>query len=66
MTMKADEFRPNASQANYFKGFWRITSKINAKIQVRKVISVTQPFFLKNQKPRKEFVAGFAKNDHES
>ena len=38
MTMKAciDAFWPNTSQANYFKGFWRITSKINAKIQVRK------------------------------
>ena len=30
--MKAfiDEFRPNTSQANYFGGFWRITSEINA------------------------------------
>ena len=38
MTMKAciDAFWPNTSQANYFEGFWRITSKINAKIQVRK------------------------------
>ena len=28
--MKAfiDEFQPNTSQANYFEGFWRITSKI--------------------------------------
>ena len=36
--MKAfiDEFRPNTSQANYFGGFWRITSEINAKIEVRK------------------------------
>ena len=32
----------------------------------RSVISVTQPFFLKNKKRGKEFVAGFAKNDHES
>ena len=32
-----DEFRPNKSQANYLEGegFWRITSKINAKIEVR-------------------------------
>ena len=38
MTMKAciDAFWPNTSQANYFEGFWRITSKIDAKIQVRK------------------------------
>ena len=36
--MKAfiDEFRPNTSQANYFGGFWRITSEINAKIKVIK------------------------------
>ena len=36
--MKAciDEFQPNTSQANYFERFWRITSKINAKIEVRK------------------------------
>ena len=36
--MKAfiDEFRPNTSQANYFGGFWRITSEINAKIEVIK------------------------------
>ena len=36
--MKAfiDEFRPNTSQANYFRGFWRITSEINAKIEVIK------------------------------
>ena len=36
--MKAviDEFRPNSSQANYFRGFWRITSEINAKIEVIK------------------------------
>ena len=31
-----DAFWPNTSQANYFKGFWRITSKLNAKMQVRK------------------------------
>ena len=38
MTMKAciDAVRPNSSPANYFEGLWRITSKINAKIQVRK------------------------------
>ena len=36
--MKAciDEFQPNKSQANYFEGFWRITSKTNTKIEVRK------------------------------
>ena len=36
--MKAciDECQPNTSQANYSEGFWRITSKINAKIEVRK------------------------------
>ena len=36
--MKAciDEFRPNTSQANYFGGFWSITSEINAKIEVVK------------------------------
>ena len=36
--MKAciEEFRPNTSQTNYFEGFWRITSKLNAKIEVRK------------------------------
>ena len=35
--MKAyiDKFQPNASQANCFEGFWRITSKTNAKIEVR-------------------------------
>ena len=31
-----DEFQPNTSQANYFEGFWRITSKTNTKIEVRK------------------------------
>ena len=31
-----DECQPNTSQANYSEGFWRITSKINAKIEVRK------------------------------
>ena len=36
--MKAyiDKFQPNARQANCFEGFWRITSKTNAKIEVRK------------------------------
>ena len=36
--MKAciDECQPNTSQTNYSEGFWRITSKINAKIEVRK------------------------------
>ena len=36
--MKAciDECPPNTSQTNYSEGFWRITSKINAKIEVRK------------------------------
>ena len=36
--MKAciDECQPNTSQANYSEGFWKITSKINAKIEVRK------------------------------
>ena len=36
--MKAciDEFQPNTSQANYFEGFWRITSKANTKMEVRK------------------------------
>ena len=36
--MKAfiDEFQPNTSQANYFEGFWRITSKTKGKIDVRK------------------------------
>ena len=36
--MKAciDEFQPNTSQGNYFEGFWRITSKTNTKIEVRK------------------------------
>ena len=36
--MKAciDEFQPNTSQANYFEGFWRITSKTNSKIEVTK------------------------------
>ena len=38
LRMKAciDEFQPNTSQANYFNGFWRITSKTNTKIEVRK------------------------------
>ena len=31
-----DESQPNTSQANYSEGFWRITSKINTKIEVRK------------------------------
>ena len=31
-----DECQPNTSQANYSEGFWRMTSKINAKIEVRK------------------------------
>ena len=31
-----DEFRPNTSQTNCFEGFWRITSKMKAKIEVRK------------------------------
>ena len=31
-----DEFQPNTSQANYFEGFWSITSKTNTKIEVRK------------------------------
>ena len=31
-----DKFQPNTSQANYFEGFWRITSKTNTKIEVRK------------------------------
>ena len=30
------KFRPNTSQANSFEGFWRITSKMKAKIDVRK------------------------------
>ena len=30
------EFQPNTRQANYFEGFWRITSKTNTKIEVRK------------------------------
>ena len=30
------KFRPNTSQANCFEGFWRITNKIKAKIEVRK------------------------------
>ena len=36
--MKAyiDKFQPNASQANCFEGFWRITNKTNTKIEVRK------------------------------
>ena len=36
--MKAciDECQPNTSKTNYSEGFWRITSKINAKIEVRK------------------------------
>ena len=36
--MKAciDEFQSIASQANYFEGFWRITSKTKGKIEVRK------------------------------
>ena len=39
--MKAciDEFQPNTantSKANYSEGFWRITSKTNTKIEVRK------------------------------
>ena len=36
--MKAciDEFRPNTGQGNYFGGFWKITSEINAKKEVRK------------------------------
>ena len=36
--MKAciDECQPNTSQANYSEGFWRITSKTNAKIKVRR------------------------------
>ena len=31
-----DECQPNTSQGNYSEGFWRITSKINANIEVRK------------------------------
>ena len=31
-----DKFRPNTSQTNCFEGFWRITSKMKAKIEVRK------------------------------
>ena len=31
-----DKFRQNTSQANCFEGFWRITSKMKAKIEVRK------------------------------
>ena len=39
--MKAciDEFQPNTantSQANYFEGFWRITSKTNTKMEITK------------------------------
>ena len=30
-----DEFQPNAIQANYLEGFWRITSKKQAIIEVR-------------------------------
>ena len=36
MKASIDEFQPNTSQANYFEGFWRITSKTNTKIEVRK------------------------------
>ena len=40
--MKAciDECQPNTSQTNYSEGFWRITNKINAKIEVRKHLEV--------------------------
>ena len=31
-----DKFQPNTSQANYFEGFWKITSKTDTKIEVRK------------------------------
>ena len=43
--MKAciDEFQPNTSQANYFEGFWRITSKTNKKIEVRKQFECCVP-----------------------
>ena len=34
MKASIDEFQPNASQTSYFEGFWRITSKTNAKIEV--------------------------------
>ena len=35
--MKAyiDKFQPNASHANCFEGFWRMTSKTNAKNEVK-------------------------------
>ena len=36
MKVCIDECQPNTSQANYSEGFWRITSNINAKIEVRK------------------------------
>ena len=40
--MKAciDEFRPNTSQANYFEGFWRITSKINARNRGKETVRI--------------------------
>ena len=31
-----DKLQPNTSQANYFEGFWKITSKTDTKIEVRK------------------------------
>ena len=36
MKVCIDECQPNTTQANYSEGFWRITSKIDAKIEVRK------------------------------
>jgi len=33
-----DDCQPNASQANYSEEVWRTTSKINAKIDLRKYL----------------------------
>ena len=54
--MKAciDEFQPNTSQANYFEGFWRITSKTNTKIEVRNQFESCERF-----EPRSHFKSRF-------
>ena len=45
MTMIAciDAFGQSTSQANYFEGFWRITSKINAENPGKKTVRMAEP-----------------------
>ena len=50
----------------YSKFGQQILANYVASSSPRSVITVTQPFFFKNQKCGKDFVPGFAKNDHES